>query len=55
MTNFTTWLTEYLKSVEVDDDAFVDYIVTLLEDDSVSEEETFESIQAFLEGAVVSN
>eukprot|EP00121_Abeoforma_whisleri_P011676 Awhi_evm1s10778 len=48
MEQFKTWLFEKLTEFALDDDVFVDYILGILEEESMSKEEQIMSIDSFL-------
>ncbi len=51
--DFEDWLCNKLKSLQLDEDVFLDYIKGVLEED-VPEEEKSDTISNILEGAIVS-
>ncbi|KNC71430.1 hypothetical protein SARC_16032, partial [Sphaeroforma arctica JP610] len=51
MGEFESWLLTYLDSVGLGDEEFVDYIRTILDEDTLSADEKEESISSFLEAA----
>ena len=52
-TEFDNWLCEKLKSLQLDEEIFLEYLKGVLEEDS-SAEEKVETISGILEGATVS-
>lgn len=50
--SYDSWLCEKLRSLQLDEDVFLDYIKGVLEEDSTSEEKT-ETIENILQGATV--
>ena len=49
---FDSWLSEKLRSLQLDEDVFLDYLKGVLEEDSTSEEKV-ETIDNILQGATV--
>ena len=49
---YDSWLSEKLRSLQLDEDVFVDYLKGVLEEDSTSEEKV-ETIDNILQGATV--
>ena len=50
---YDSWLSEKLRSLQLDEDVFLDYLKGVLEEDSTSEEKV-ETIDNILQGATVS-
>lgn len=48
---FTKWLVEHLSQVGLDDEVFIDYIMTILKEVDMDQDEITVSLQSFLESA----